>query len=630
MLIVRYAGFVAMVYYRFDEKGLISTVANDTEAMEDISQPREIPVALDHSVRLRCVRAFLCRSEARAYMSGTSGGSGGSKSGFLEDVRAQSETIGVVLILGMVVLGMTAVIGFGAQALDATEQRSEVANAEQAMAQFDSKAAQVALGDSDVQSVAFGQTDSSHRVIPSASRITITHSNFTSDSPDDDNSIDEGSSDDDHEIYNQEDLGTVISKTEGTTIAYQAGGVWRKDENGGSTMISPPEFHYRGGTLTFPVIQVLGDSTTSGPSKATISEDATTSQYPDPSTSYPDVDDDSDSDGGPYDNPVENGSIKIEVQSEYYEAWAKYFRTRTEACVVTSEDTRTEVKQRCNIDLDEFDIGISAGDDIVSAYLITPGDRGYIDFTSEGHTINTRGIEDHSLTRFDTTLVPDETDSADFSNLQWSIYAKSDDQQFEIYLRRTSGNACDNTVVGATVYYSSPDGDSDDEDLYQGWHDSDAFVTECYEANDGDANDEVRLVADFVDDENDDDAVHDAETGDPELEYMSLSQSDLMSFKPAGTLNDTADTDDPNTPKFSHDSIPWEPKSYSAGDFETIDRLINHYISLMGSEVKLTTEDKNSDTVNDASSSAYIYYPPSGRVITFLHVTENGIQVEFN
>ena len=526
----------------------------------------------------------------------------------------------MVLILGMVILGMTAVVGFGSQALDATEQRSEVANAEQAMAQFDSKAAQVALGDSTVQSVPFGQPDSSYHVIGAGTasseekkgHITITHSNFDGELTDDGDSIDDDG-DDDHEIYN-EDIGTVVSENRGTTIAYQGGGVWRRDENGGSTMISPPEFHYRGGTLTFPIVQVLGDSAAAGSSKVTLSKKSTVSKYPKLGSSYPD--------GSPYDNPVENGEIKIEVQSEYYEAWAEYFRTRTEACVVTSDDTVSEVEQRCNLDSTEFDVDIPTGETTVSVYLIAPGDRGQIDFPGEDHTINIRGVEDHSLTRFDTTLVDGDSDSADFSNLQWSMYAESGDQQFEIHLRRASGNDCSNMVVSATVYYSPADGDSDNKDPYQGWYDDDAFKTECYEAGDGDSDNEFRFVADFIDDEDSDDTVHDTETGNPELKYESLSSSDLMSFKPSSTLIDTA-----NAPKFNHDSVSWEPKSYSAGDSETIDRLINHYISLMDPEVELMTDDKKSDTVNDDASSAYIDYPPSGRVITFLHVTENGIRV---
>lgn len=56
-------------------------------------------------------------------MSRTFGGAGGSKRGLSGDLRGQSETIGVVLILGMVILGITTVVGFGSQVLDATERR---------------------------------------------------------------------------------------------------------------------------------------------------------------------------------------------------------------------------------------------------------------------------------------------------------------------------------------------------------------------------------------------------------------------------------------------------------------------------------------------------------------------------
>ena len=53
-------------------------------------------------------------------------------------------------------------------------------------------------------------------------------------------------------------LGSVVSESGDSEIAYQSGGVWRRSGDD-SRMVSPPEFHYRGRTLTLPVIAVNGD-----------------------------------------------------------------------------------------------------------------------------------------------------------------------------------------------------------------------------------------------------------------------------------------------------------------------------------------------------------------------------------
>ncbi len=47
-------------------------------------------------------------------------------------------------------------------------------------------------------------------------------------------------------------------------VAYEGGGIWSKYPSGGSVMLSPPEFHYDGRTLTLPVPTILGNASISG------------------------------------------------------------------------------------------------------------------------------------------------------------------------------------------------------------------------------------------------------------------------------------------------------------------------------------------------------------------------------
>ena len=576
-----------MVYYRFDEKGLIGTVANDTEAMEDISQPREIPVALDRSVRLRCVRAFLCRSEARADMSGTSGGSGGSTSGLSGDVRAQSETIGVVLFLGIVILGVAGVVTFGNTVLNDLQSESELEEVKQAMTVFDSRAAMVALGESDVQSVPMGQTTkgsfSVHAAAdsgsdPAAGSIKITHIDY------------DGSTD---VVLYKGGLGSVIYERDGTEIAYQGGGVWKKNRNGEARMLSPPELHYQGSTLTLPIIQAEeasgGGSSGGGAISATIrSASASDSVFPDASATYPN--------SQPYENSVQNGEIKITIESEYASGWEEYFKQRTDGTTVTRSGNTVEV-------------------------TLTPiGTQGPFPMPPDGSFISVQGFKndhpsfvndpyDSALDPFEITLRPDDTDSAEFANLQWGLYIKQGNQEFEIHLRRQSGKDCSNPpVVSATIYYTNDYGNT-----YQGWYDPDAFTGECGDF-DGDSDDEIRLVADLA--------------GSDDMKYGTLSSSKLgdeVSIR-GGSLTDPVTFDQHTTGDATVDGT---PRTYTTGNTVTMGRLVDHYFASLGPSFSLIVDDKNSDTVTEGASYGNIQYPDTANSITFLHVTENEIEVEF-
>lgn len=486
----------------------------------------------------------------------------------LSATRGQSEVLGVALLLAITITGTGLVVAFGSSALDDSRQASELDSAEHAMTQFDSRASMVALGESTVQSVSFGQKGGDYSVRPEAGTIEITHVNH------DGNGNNET-------VLPETNLGAVVYENDDTTIAYQGGGVWRKGESGASRMVSPPEFHYQEATLTLPIIRVKGsDSAASSPS-GRITEVSTAEPI------YPLSDPD---DGTSHNNPLENGKMVVSIQSEHYEAWADYFRSRTSSAVTVDHET---------------DPGT------VTVNLISTGTTGSFDMPNDGSGVDVRGIAGgHSLESYDVTLRPDDTDSADFSNLQWSMYAEQNDRQFEIHLRsQGGGNDCDDIDVSATVYYSEDGGNT-----YHGWHDDDAYTTECFDA-DGDDDDEVRLNAAFVDD------------SEPQMEYQKLSQKHLTHFSLSGaTLKSPASFDE------HEDNIAWEGenRTYSAGSTEDVRNVTKHYLALMGPDFELKVDDKNSDTVNEAASTGTLEYGGSGRFITYLHITENEVKVEFS
>ena len=217
--------------------------------------------------------------------------------------RAQSGPLGFLLVFALVIAATTLIVALGAGAIDGTQETLDAERTEKTLTQLDSQAALVALGNSERQRVdlATGQ-DNTYAVDESAGRMTLSYRNQTNGN--------------ETEVFSTE-MGRVAYETDdGTTIAYQGGGVWRSDGNGNSVMVSPPEFHYRDATLTLPLVTV-GSSGTVG-DRTVISGTNTTRYFPNPGMN------------GNYTNPLENARVEVSVTSEYYRAWGRYFETRTD------------------------------------------------------------------------------------------------------------------------------------------------------------------------------------------------------------------------------------------------------------------------------------------------------------
>ena len=411
----------------------------------------------------------------------------------------------------------------------------------------------------------------SYRVDPDAGWINITHSGY-----------DGGS---DRAVLYNESLGALVYEDGDVTIAYQGGGVWRS-QGANSTMVSPPEFHYQSATLTLPVIRVSGDSSTGGATvRAKVSTLASADRiYPNDLDTYPDG-------TTPYANPIREGNVTVTVHSTYWEAWADYFRTRTSGEVTVQPEEET-----------------------VSVLLISQGISGTFSMPADGNSIEIRGLGDnHPVTDFTVTLIDDDGDAASFSNLQWSLYADKGARNFEIHLRDNSGGSCGGDVR-ATVYYSENNGGN-----YESWTDGSAFQYECESPGndfngDGDVND-IRLIANFTD--TTPLTYERVQGGDGTTHVFSVSGSDTF--------------DDPTTWDQHAAAVPdLEPTTFDEGTGTTsFNNVTNHYLSLMGPDVELTVQDKNSNTVNEeASFGQFEQGGGGGKFITFLHITENRVTVE--
>ncbi|ESP89622.1 hypothetical protein K933_02856 [Candidatus Halobonum tyrrellensis G22] len=224
--------------------------------------------------------------------------------------------IGVVLLLGLTAVSLSAVVVVGGEAIDATQDRVTFDGTELAMTELDSRVALVGLG----------QAESRRVSLPASQRGTTT--------------VDEDAGELRFTVTNRSTgdtvldrtvtLGTVRYEQDGRSLAYQGGGVWRVSDGGAARMVSPPEFHYRAGgggqpTLTLPVVTVSGDATGDSFVVTANGSDPLFPRSDDPALG----------------NPLESGRVEVTVRSDYYRAWGSYLETRTSGTVTYDHDARS-------------------------------------------------------------------------------------------------------------------------------------------------------------------------------------------------------------------------------------------------------------------------------------------------
>ncbi|MDV7349436.1 hypothetical protein R3751_06545 [Halorubrum distributum] len=228
--------------------------------------------------------------------------------------RGQSEVLGTVLLLGLTVAVVGTTVALGATALDDSQRTADIQRVEGAMTQVDSKASLVAHGGSPSQRLRLDPgRNADLRVDEGAGsmRIEVETENGT--------------------YTNETTLGAIIYERGDDVIAYQGGGVWRANPDG-AQMVSPPEFHYRGDTLTLPLVTVAGEGDLSD--SVAISESG---ERPEDLFASENVS-----------NPLLGGNVTITVESEYAEAWGRFFESRTEANVtqLSSNEVRVEIRTK--------------------------------------------------------------------------------------------------------------------------------------------------------------------------------------------------------------------------------------------------------------------------------------------
>ncbi|SEV96193.1 DUF7289 family protein [Halobacterium jilantaiense] len=441
--------------------------------------------------------------------------------------RGQSETIGLVLLLAITVLGVTSVVAFAAPALDGAEEATNAQRVEQSLSQLDSRTAVVALGRTDSQSVSLSESRSgAYAVKPDAGRISVLR-------------LDENGS----------QVGTVLNTTMGevvyergdTRVAFQGGGVWRTSGRG-AEMLSPPEFNYQDATLTLPVIRVGGESSTfAGAPLARVSGSPVTSVFPVASDSN-------------RSNPLSGGTVVVRVDSDYYRGWEQFFRERSTGNVTVNETAgRVELE------------------------LIARGSGGT--YTLEETPIELRGLgDDQPIENLQFSLYPNKASS--FNDLHWAMVADDGGtDRFEVEL--DGGNPCkgDSPTVAATYENGGTVHEWVNDTAWTEGRDSgSSFTYECSGKNDK----------------------------TPELHFDLTGATNLAYQDGSSPLTN-----------------------------DSVGNIVNTYLAEMGPNVDLevTSKGKNDPPGNSASTDLAAstvdvdYNSSSGRVLTFLHVTENSVNV---
>jgi hypothetical protein len=497
--------------------------------------------------------------------------------------RAQSSNLGLVLLLALTITGAGVVVAVGSGALADVQEQTSIDRAENAMTLLDARTAVVGLGEGSVQRIRLGRSGGEYAVESDRGWLRIRHDNYTAGETE--------------ELYNAS-LGAVTYRSGDAEIAYQGGGVWRHSD-GGTAMVSPPEFHYRGTTLTLPVLRVRSTDAASGDVTATVRQSGEmTRVFPNESQSYAESSD-------RYLNPITNGTASVTVHSRYYEGWAEYFRTRTTGNVSVDDANRT-----------------------ATVVLETTDPRGSFPFPQEGDSVAVRGMADgHSVTDFETSIRMGGDDGegrgGSSNNLYISFNAVEDDRAYEVIVELPSGigGYCnrnpDDETLRMEVYYG-------DESTDEGVH---------YWTNDSipAASGPVRLTCE------DDDPVLDIDftSSTQNLTYQSVSFNEDTEID-WNKRNESA-TEKPDPITFSHSGDDDDGSTeYGYGDEQNLRILTRHYFAMLGPEFDLRVThgpgDSGTARIDRTDSGGVLRYDrvDGGSYITYLHVTENNVSVELD
>ncbi len=236
---------------------------------------------------------------------------------FIKSKIAEAELVGEIIILGITLTGISMIALYGVPTILGLQDMSNLRNAEQTFAVFDSRASRTVLGSSPIQITDISLGGGTLTVVPnstnSLSYIAIRDKNNT---------------------FNfTVPMGKVEYQLGSRIVAFEGGGVWSEYPSG-TILLSRPEFNYNGWTLTLPVFNISGNASMGGKGTAIVSIMKNPPLVVFPNTSRPGWINRT--------NPVNYtvvGTVFVNITSDFYDAWANYIGTVSSVNVV-SEDAK--------------------------------------------------------------------------------------------------------------------------------------------------------------------------------------------------------------------------------------------------------------------------------------------------
>ncbi len=221
---------------------------------------------------------------------------------FLRSEKAVSEVLGYAILLGLTITGIAMITLIGVSTIYKLQDMTTVRDAEQAFTLSDTKAGGTLLGDAPMRTGNINLGGGTVIVEPNGTGresymfIKSANSTFNITVP----------------------MGKVKYSYGERIVAYEGGGIWSKYPSG-SIMISPPEFHFDGRTLTLPVLTVNGNASMAGKGTASVvfRKNSTIVLFPNTSMDENRT------------NPLNfsvSGTVYINITSDFYDAWADYAR----------------------------------------------------------------------------------------------------------------------------------------------------------------------------------------------------------------------------------------------------------------------------------------------------------------
>ncbi len=260
---------------------------------------------------------------------------------------AVSPVIGIIIILGLTILSISTLLIYSVPTLDGLEDMAKAQKIEQAFTVFDSRTSKVALGESPIQTTYVSLMGGTINVngdqdAYNESKIVIVTVNMSANNYEDfmdgqnryrwqswEHYMAGGGFDE----FNCS-LGSIEYSLDDRIIAYEGGGVWSKYPTGGTIMISPPEFHYNGETLTLPLMKINGRSGVSGTGDVGVSISSNNM----PLVLFPNT-----TMSGKRVNPLEADKVVIYIKSEFYDAWANYANAQAYTSATVDAANKTAI-----------------------------------------------------------------------------------------------------------------------------------------------------------------------------------------------------------------------------------------------------------------------------------------------